>query len=101
MARFGSPATRSQGNLLEGDSELEEAANLFSIDISLPQLRSGSSPGGGSNPSGSPPGQGRAGRRRGRSLRSATPGRGTQPVRGAGRSIPPGLPVDDPPPIPG
>ena len=101
LARFGSPATHSQGNLLEGDSELEEAANLFSIDISLPRLQSGSSPSGSSNPGGSTPGQGRAGHGRGQSPRSATPGRGTQPVRGAGRSIPPGLPVDDPRPIPG
>ena len=29
LVRFGSPVTRSQGNLLEGDCELEEAANLF------------------------------------------------------------------------
>ena len=75
LARFGSPVTHSQGNLLEGDSELEEAANLYAIDMSLPRLRSGSSPGSSSsNPGSSPPGQGRAGRGRGRSPRSATPG---------------------------
>ena len=97
LARFSSPNTRSQGNLLDGDSELEEAANLFAVDMNLPRLRSGSSPGRSSNPSGTPPGRGRAGRGRGRSPRSSTPGRGTIPIRGAGRSIPPGLPVSDPP----
>ena len=101
LARFSSPNTRSQGNLLEGDSELEEVANLFAVDMSLPRLRSGSSPGGSSNPSGTPPRRGRAGRGRGQSPRSSTPGRGTLPARGAGRSIPPGLPVNDPPPVPG
>ena len=97
MARFSSPNTRSQGNLLEGDSELEEAANLFAVDMSLSRLRSGSSPGGSGNPRGTPPGRGRAGRGRGRSPRSSTPGRGALPARGAGRSIPSGLPVNDPP----
>ena len=92
---------------MEGDSELEEAANLYSVDMSLPQLRSGSSPGSSSsNPSGSPPGWGRAGHGRGRSPRGvspgrgggsgSTPGRGTVPLRRAGRLIPPGLPVHDP-----
>ena len=38
LGRFGSPVTYSQGNLLEGDSELEEAANLYAVDISLPRL---------------------------------------------------------------
>ena len=38
LARLGSPVTRSQGNLLEGDSELEEAANLYAVDMSLPRL---------------------------------------------------------------
>ena len=57
LARFGSPVTCSQGNLLEGDSELEEAANLYAVDMSLPRLRSGSSPGSSSsNPGSSPPG---------------------------------------------
>ena len=97
LARFSSPNTRSQGNLLDGDSELEEAANLFAVDMSLPRLRSGSSPGGSGNPSGAPPGRGRAGRGRGRSPRSSTPGREALPARGAGRSIPSGLPVNDPP----
>ena len=97
LVRFGSPNTHNQGNLLEGDSELEEAANLFAVDMNLPRLQSGSSPGSSSNPSGSPPGQGRASRRRGRSPRSSTPGQGTLPVRGAGRSVPLGLPVNDPP----
>ena len=98
LARFGSPTTRPQGNLLEGDSELEETADLYAVDMSLPRLRSGSSPGSSSsNPGSSPPGQGRAGHGRGLSPRSATPGRGTPSLRGAGRSIPPGLPVNDPP----
>ena len=78
LARFGSEVTHSQGNLLEGDSELEETADLYAVDMSLPRLRSGSSPGSSSsNPGSSPPGQGRAGHGRGRSPRSATPGRGT------------------------
>ena len=109
LVRFGSPVTRSQGNLLEGDSELEEAADLYAVNMSLPRLRSGSSPGSSSsNPGSSPPGRGRAGRGRGRSPRSATPGqstsgggsipgRGAPSVRGAGTSITPGLPVNDPP----
>ena len=109
LARFGSPVTCSQGNLLEGDSELDEAADLYAVDMSLPRLRSGSSPGSSnSNPGSSPPGRGRAGRGRGRSPRSATPGRGTSSggstpgrgipsVRGAGRSIPSSLPVNEPP----
>ena len=109
LARFGSPAAHSQGNLLEGDSELEEAADLYAVDMSLPRLRSGSSPGSSSsNPSSSPLGQGRAGRGRGQSPRSETPGqgtsgggstagRGTPSTRGTGRSIPSGLPVNDPP----
>ena len=57
LARFGSPVTCSQGKLLESDSELEEAANLYAVDMSLPRLRSGSSPGSSSsNPGSSPPG---------------------------------------------
>ena len=57
LAWFGSPVTHSQGNLLEGDSELEEAANLYAVDMSLPRLRSGSSPGSSSSsPGSSPPG---------------------------------------------
>ena len=87
---------------MEGDSELEDAADLYAVDMSLPRLQSGSSPGS------PPPGRGRAGCGRGISPRSATPnrgtssggsipGRGTPSMRGASRSIPPGLPVDDPP----
>ena len=72
LARFGSPVTHSQGNLLEGDSELEEAANLYAVE--MPKLRSGSSPGSSSTPGSSPPGRGRAGHGRGRSPRSGTPG---------------------------
>ena len=49
LMRFGSPVTC--------DSELEEAANLYAVDMSLPQLRSGSSPGSSSsNPGSSSPG---------------------------------------------
>ena len=106
LAKFGSPVIHSQGNLLEGDSELEEAADLYAVNMSLPRLRSGNSPGSSSsNPGSSPPGRGRAGDGRGRSAtpgRSTSgggsiPGRGAPSVRGAGRSIPPGLPVNDPP----
>ena len=49
LARFGSPVTHSQGNLLEGDSELEEAADLYAVNMSLPRLQSGSSHGSSSS----------------------------------------------------
>ena len=38
LMRFGSPVTHSQGNLLEGDSELEEAVDLYAVDMNLPRL---------------------------------------------------------------
>ena len=121
MARFGSPVTRSQG-LLDGDSELEEAAQLYGVG--MPQLRPRSSPASSSTP-GTSPARGRAGRSPG-SSRGKSPGRGKSPSRGkspargrspkgvpggakpptgagrsipvgAGRSVPVGLPLADPP----
>ena len=114
LAQFGSPVTRSQGNLLEGDSELEDAARLYNIN--MPQLRSRSrgSPASSSTP-GSSPASGRGGRGHGRAKSpgrgksprgtpshgrspKGTPGTGTPSLRGAGRSVPTGLPISDPPP---
>ena len=69
LARFGSPVTRSQGSLLEGDSELEEAARLYSVN--MPQLRSRGSLGSSTTPGTSPA------RGRGKS-----PGKGKSPGRG-------------------
>ena len=40
---------------MEGDSELEEAVNLYAVDMSLPRLQSGSSPGSSSSNPGSSP----------------------------------------------
>ena len=98
LARFGSPVTRSQGSLLEGDSELEEAANLYSVN--MPQLRSRSSPGSSSTP-GTSPARGRGRSKSPGSARGKSPGRGKSPketpIVGAGRSVPVGLPVADPP----
>ena len=94
---------------------MEEAARLYSVN--MPQLRSRSSPGSSTNPGTSPargrgrgrsPGSGR-GKSPGRSKlpgKGKSPGRGKSPkgtpgratpVIGAGRSVPLGLPVADPP----
>ena len=78
LARFGSPVTRSRGGLLEGDSELEEAANLFSVG--MPQLRSRSSPASSRIPGTSPArGRGR-GKSPGRQEEGAVPQRGKRKV---------------------
>ena len=98
LAQFGSPVTRSQGSLLEGDSELEEAANLYSVNV--PQLRSRSSPGSSSTP-GTSPARGHGRSKSPSTARGKSPGRGKPPkgtpLVGAGRSGPVGLPVKDPP----
>ena len=102
LARFGSPVTRSQGSLLEGDSELEEGARLY--NVSMPQLRSRSSPGSSTTP-GTSPARGRGRGRSPSSNRGKSPGRGrspkgtpgrAKPLVGAGRSVPVGLPLADP-----